>query len=151
MTHLKLSVGVTGVSGNADILETEGLFTQGSRPGRTVCESVGGFSKWTVLIGQTGCDNIYLIPDPTLSLRVNAHTCRRRAESVRRFSVGRVLVRNIVHASYSMVSASWSSCVTRSPLSLRPNRSPLARGLHSSTFQLNLSRFFHEIHPIHHL
>ena len=29
-------------AGNADLLEIEGLFTQGSRPGRTVGESVGG-------------------------------------------------------------------------------------------------------------
>ena len=36
---LKLSVGVTG---HADLLEIEGLFTQGSQPGQTVGESVGG-------------------------------------------------------------------------------------------------------------
>ena len=38
---LKLSVGLTS---QAYLLETEGLFTQGSRPGRTVGGSVGGFS-----------------------------------------------------------------------------------------------------------
>ena len=40
-THglLKLSVGVTS---HAYLLEIEGLFTQGSRPGRTLGESVGG-------------------------------------------------------------------------------------------------------------
>jgi hypothetical protein len=37
--YVKLSVGVTG---HAAILEIEGLFTQGSRPGRTLAESVGG-------------------------------------------------------------------------------------------------------------
>jgi len=36
---LKFSVGVTG---NADLLEIEGLLTQGSPPGRTFGESVGG-------------------------------------------------------------------------------------------------------------
>ena len=36
---LKLSVGVTY---HADLPEIKGLFTQGSRPGRTVGESVGG-------------------------------------------------------------------------------------------------------------
>jgi hypothetical protein len=36
---VKLSVGVTC---HADLLEIEGLFTQGSRPGWTVGESVGG-------------------------------------------------------------------------------------------------------------
>jgi len=35
----KLNVGVTG---HAYLLEIEGLFTQGSRPGRTFGESVGG-------------------------------------------------------------------------------------------------------------
>ena len=35
----KLSVGVTY---HAYLLDIEGLFTQGSRPGRTVGESVGG-------------------------------------------------------------------------------------------------------------
>jgi len=39
VTGLKLSVGVTS---NADLLEIEGLFTQGSRPGRTVGDSVDG-------------------------------------------------------------------------------------------------------------
>ena len=53
MYRFKLSVGVTR---NAYLLEIEGLFTQGSRPGRTFGESVGGFSKWTVLIGRTGFD-----------------------------------------------------------------------------------------------
>jgi hypothetical protein len=38
-TPVKLSVGVPG---NAYLLEIEGLFTHGSRPGRTVGESVGG-------------------------------------------------------------------------------------------------------------
>jgi len=37
--QLELSVGVTG---HAEILEIDGLFTQGSRPGRTCGESVGG-------------------------------------------------------------------------------------------------------------
>ena len=37
--QLELSVGDTSVP---DLLETEGLFTQGSRPGRTFGESVGG-------------------------------------------------------------------------------------------------------------
>jgi hypothetical protein len=35
---LKLGVGVTG---HAEILEIEGLFTEGSRPGRTFGEAVG--------------------------------------------------------------------------------------------------------------
>ena len=39
MDRVKLSVGVTG---HAYLLEIEGLFTQGSRPGRTFGESVGG-------------------------------------------------------------------------------------------------------------
>ena len=64
-TELKLSVGVTG---HAYLLEIEGLFTQGSRPGRTFGDSVGGSSKWTVLIGRTGFDTIPSIPEPTLSL-----------------------------------------------------------------------------------
>jgi hypothetical protein len=38
-TEFKLSVGVTC---HAYLLEIEGLFTQGSQPGRTVGESVGG-------------------------------------------------------------------------------------------------------------
>ena len=38
-TGFELSVGVTR---NADLLEIDGLFAQGSRPGRTVGESVGG-------------------------------------------------------------------------------------------------------------
>jgi len=38
-TPVKLSVGVTRY---ADLLGIEGLFTQGSRPGRTFGESVGG-------------------------------------------------------------------------------------------------------------
>jgi len=37
--HLKLIVGVTS---HAYVLENEGPFTRGSRPGRTVSESVGG-------------------------------------------------------------------------------------------------------------
>ena len=40
-TGFKLSVGGTTTSPSY-LLETEGLFTQGSRPGRTVGESVGG-------------------------------------------------------------------------------------------------------------
>jgi hypothetical protein len=36
---IKLSVGLTG---HAEILEIEGLLSQGYRPGRTVAESVGG-------------------------------------------------------------------------------------------------------------
>ena len=39
---IKLSVGLTC---QAYLLETDGLFTQGSRPGRTVGESVGGMLK----------------------------------------------------------------------------------------------------------
>jgi hypothetical protein len=35
------------------LLETEGLFTQGWRPGRTFGERSVGLSKWTVLIGRT--------------------------------------------------------------------------------------------------
>ena len=38
-SRLKLSVGV---SGNPYLLEIDGLFTQGWRPGRTVGDSVGG-------------------------------------------------------------------------------------------------------------
>jgi len=46
---VKLSVGMTG---QVYLLETEGLFTQGSRPGRTVDGSVGGvfltdFRDWS--------------------------------------------------------------------------------------------------------
>jgi len=41
-THVKLSVGVTS---HPYLLEIEGLFTQGWRPGRTVGESVGGMFK----------------------------------------------------------------------------------------------------------
>jgi hypothetical protein len=46
---IQLSVGVTG---HAEILEIEGLLTQGSRPGRTFGESVGeviemGSSDWS--------------------------------------------------------------------------------------------------------
>ena len=37
--HFKLSVGVTS---HAYLLEIDGIFTQGSRPGRTLGESVGG-------------------------------------------------------------------------------------------------------------
>jgi len=39
IAHIKLSVGVAG---NAYLLEIDGLFTHGSRPGRTVGDSVGG-------------------------------------------------------------------------------------------------------------
>jgi len=41
VTRLKLSVGLTC---QAYLLEIDGLLTQGSRPGRTVGGSVGGFS-----------------------------------------------------------------------------------------------------------
>jgi hypothetical protein len=40
--RLKLSVVVTS---HAYLLEIQGLFTQGSRPGRTLGESVGGISE----------------------------------------------------------------------------------------------------------
>ena len=64
---LKLSVGVMG---NAFLLETEGLFTQGWRPGRNSGEPVGGMfeldsSDWT---NGLRFDTIPSIPDPTLSL-----------------------------------------------------------------------------------
>ena len=36
------------------------------------------FSKWTVVIGRTGFGTISSLPDPTLSLRVDAHTDGRR-------------------------------------------------------------------------
>jgi hypothetical protein len=39
VTHVKPRVGVTS---HAETLEIEGLFAQGSRPGRTLGESVGG-------------------------------------------------------------------------------------------------------------
>jgi hypothetical protein len=42
MGEVKLSVSRTGP---AHLLEIGGLFTQGSRPGRTVGESVGGILK----------------------------------------------------------------------------------------------------------
>ena len=48
------------------LLEIEGLYTQGSRPGRTVSESGGGISKWTALIGRTGFHTTSSIPDATL-------------------------------------------------------------------------------------
>ena len=43
--RVKLSVGVPG---NAYLLEIEGIFTHGSRPGRTVGESVGGIFQMDI-------------------------------------------------------------------------------------------------------
>jgi len=67
--HYLNSVSAFPRPGNAYLLDIEGLFTHESRPGRTVGESVGEISKWTVLIGRTGFDAICSIPDPTLSLK----------------------------------------------------------------------------------
>jgi hypothetical protein len=64
---LKFSVGGTCSS---DLNETDGLSrlsTQGLRPSRTVGESVGVIFERTLLIGGTGFDTMYSIPDPTLS------------------------------------------------------------------------------------
>ena len=52
----------------ADLLGIEGLFTQGSRPDRTVGESAGGFSKWTALIGRIEFGTMPSVPDPTLRI-----------------------------------------------------------------------------------
>ena len=46
-TEFKLSVGVP-FPGNAYLLEIEGLFTHGSRPGWTVGESVGGIFQMDI-------------------------------------------------------------------------------------------------------
>jgi hypothetical protein len=64
VVSLELSVGVTR---HAEILETEGLSTEESQPGRTFGERSGGFSKWRVMIGRAGFVTISSIPDPTLS------------------------------------------------------------------------------------
>ena len=62
------SLNSVGVTCHAYLLETEGLFTEGSRPvGLSASLSVR-ISKWTVLIARTGLGTISLIPDPTLSL-----------------------------------------------------------------------------------
>jgi hypothetical protein len=41
--------------------------------------SLVGVPKWTVLIGRTGFDTMYSIPDPTLGLNIAGftHTCRQ--------------------------------------------------------------------------
>jgi hypothetical protein len=62
---------VVRVTRHPYLLETEGRFTRGSRPGRTFGESVGGILKWTALIGRTEFDTIPSIPDPTLSLNIH--------------------------------------------------------------------------------
>ena len=86
---IKLGVGVTR---HAEILEIEGLFTQGSRPGRMFSERSVEFSKWTVLICRAGFVAISSIPDPTLSLRIGrvlappattSPTCAGRANKAR--------------------------------------------------------------------
>jgi len=61
----KLSFGVTR---NAYLPGIEARFTQGKRPGRVYGDSVGGSSKWTVLIGRTGFGTMSSVPDPTLSV-----------------------------------------------------------------------------------
>jgi hypothetical protein len=60
----KLSVGVTS---HAYLLETDGLFTQGSRPGRTLGESVGGIFEMDSSDWSNGIRTIFSIPDPTLN------------------------------------------------------------------------------------
>jgi len=60
MPFFSLSVGLTG---QLYLLEIEGLFTQGSRPGWTVGGRLVGFMKHTVLIGRTGFST-RSIPDP---------------------------------------------------------------------------------------
>ena len=62
---VQLSVGVTGI---ADLLEIEGYLLKDRDPvGLSASRSVG-FSNRVVLIGRTGFDTTYSIPDPTLSL-----------------------------------------------------------------------------------
>jgi hypothetical protein len=62
---LKLSVGLTG---QVYLLDIEGLYTQGSRPARTVGGSVGEILEWTVLIGRTGFNTRASIQYAILSL-----------------------------------------------------------------------------------
>jgi hypothetical protein len=85
---LKLSVGVKC---HPYLFEIEGQFTQGWRPGRTLGESVGGISKWTVLIGRTGFNTIASLPDPTLNSMQPVYTQRPKAQGesmVRPYSCG---------------------------------------------------------------
>jgi len=61
----KLSVVATWC---ADLLENEGLFTQGSQTARTFESRSVGFWKWTILIVPSGIQHHNFVPDPTLSL-----------------------------------------------------------------------------------
>ena len=64
------------MTNHAEILGTQGLFTQGSRTGRIFSKRSVGFSKWRVMIGRAGLVTIYSIPDQTLSLS-NQHVFTR--------------------------------------------------------------------------
>ena len=68
MVILKLSVGVTC---HAYLLEIEGLFTQGSQPGRTVGESVGGILEMDSSDWSNGIQ--YLIIDTRPDTEFNPH------------------------------------------------------------------------------
>ena len=64
------------MTGHADLLEIEGLFAQGSQPGRTVGESVGGILEmaspdWSNGIRYHITDTR---PDTEFKIRMTAHT-----------------------------------------------------------------------------
>ena len=71
--QVRLSVGVTC---HPDLFELDGLFSQGSRPGRSFVGSVGGTFTLTVLIGRTAFDTKTSISDPTLSLSQDVEECK---------------------------------------------------------------------------
>jgi hypothetical protein len=56
------------MTSHAYLIKTEGVLTQGWRPGRNFGESVGGIPKTKVLIGRTGLKDMSWIPDLTLTL-----------------------------------------------------------------------------------
>jgi hypothetical protein len=79
-----------------------------------------GCVQWTDLIGRTGINTIYSISDPTLGLNAGYIYLHRLA----------------VNGDVQW----WVGDISR----LGRRRSPGGRILHSSTSQLNLSRFPHE-------
>ena len=54
--------------------EIDGLITQGSRPGRSFCESVGGVFE---MISSDWLNGTYSIPDPTLCLSRHWSECMK--------------------------------------------------------------------------
>jgi len=70
--------------------EIDGLFTQGSRPGRIFCQSVGGI----FVMDSPGLSNgTYSIPDPTLTSNLCPYNlAMRTAQLPMAFKVGRFML-----------------------------------------------------------